>query len=449
MTFWPITANAVQCLNSSDGYSVSLAGRVVGFRRQGGIAFGHIVDNDGRIQFCFQKRTFERQEQFREWTDQIHLGDIIGIEGETWTSSTGEKTILVNRNFKLLQAAQLSFPDKLNGIVDPEARLRKRYLDCAINPEVKDVFRTRSKVIAFLRSYLGDKGFMEVETPILTPQASGAMASPFITHHNALNADLFLRIAPETYLKRAVAAGFDNVFEIGKNFRNEGIDPSHLQEFTSVEWYSAYKSATDNMVLFGKLMTRMSYELFGVKKEHEWSGSYWEAGDNMPGFLRSFNPRIVKYRDLFRNHVGQNPEMFTAQEADRLFKTQVRPTLIAPVFVTDYPAYMAPMAARKVGDPDTADMWQFICEGWEIVKCYTELTDPVLQRHLLEEQMQARTDGDEEAMMLEEDFLECMEHGMPPMSGLGMGIDRLICLITGQKTLRDVVLFPTLLTKKE
>lgn len=446
MSFWNVTSNAAVCLTFLDGAPVSLAGRVVGFRRQGGIAFGHIVDNDGRIQFCFQKKSFERPEQFREWTDQIHLGDIVGIEGQVWTSSTGEKTILVDKNFKLLQSALLGFPDKLNGLVDPELRLRKRYLDCAINPEVKDVFRTRSKVISFVRSYLGAKGFMEVETPTLTAQASGAQAKPFVTHHNALEADLYLRIAPETYLKRAVAAGFDKVFEIGKNFRNEGIDPSHLQEFTSIEWYSAYQDAGDNMTAFMKMMMALAMHLYGKDSEAVSGIKSLDFNDVPRVFKTSLDP-CVKYRDLFLAQTGTNPESFSAQQADRIFKTDIRPKIIEPTFVIDYPAYLAPMAARLPNDPQTADMWQFICEGWELVKCYTELTDPVLQRHLLEEQAEARASGDEEAMMLEEDFLECMEHAMPPMSGLGMGIDRLVCLITGQKTLRDVVLFPTLLKK--
>lgn len=426
--FWNVTTDASFALRAEEGLEVSLAGRVTGFRRQGGIAFGHIVDNAGRIQFCFQKRLFtENPECFREWSDQIHLGCIVGISGETWNSSTGERTILV-KDFRLLQRAVLSFPDKLNGLADPEVRLRKRYLDCAINPEVKEIFRVRSRIIASLRTFLGEHEFMEVETPVLCSQASGAQAKPFVTHHKALGADLFLRIAPETYLKRAVAAGFDNVFEIGKNFRNEGIDPSHLQEFTSVEWYAAYKSSLDNMAMFQKFLISLFCDL---KMDNPW-----------------VHARVVNYGEIFALRTnGLNPDTMTPAEADTIFKTQVRPTLEGAWFVKNYPAHLSPMAARVPGDPNTADQWQFIVNGWELVKCYTELTDPVLQRQLLEDQARNRANGDEEAMALEEDFLECMEHGMPPMSGLGMGIDRLVCLITGQTSLRDVVLFPTLLRK--
>jgi lysyl-tRNA synthetase class 2 len=256
------------------------------------------------------------------------------------------------------------------------------------------------------------------------------LAKPFTTHHNALGADLFLRIAPETYLKRAVAAGFDKVFEIGKNFRNEGIDPSHLQEFTSVEWYSAYNSSRDNLFLFMRLLDRIFDDL---NKHNPWA-----------------TMTVKSYREIFAEFTGgTNPDSLSPENADAIFKTKVRPNLTGAWVITDYPAHLSPMAARTPGDSNTADQWQFIVDGWEVVKCYTELTDPVLQRQLLEEQALAKAGGNEEAMALEEDFLECMEHGMPPMSGIGIGIDRLVCLITGQKTLRDVVLFPTLLKKSE
>lgn len=430
--FWNITADTVSCFNLSDGDEVSLAGRVLSFRRSGGIAFGHVQDSSGRIQFALKKDLLG-EETYKEYWSAIKVGVHVGITGKMWTSKTGERTILVEK-FRLLQDVWRGFPDKVTGITDPEQKLRKRYLDCVLNPDVKNVFRTRSKVISLIRNFLTDREFMEVETPILTPQASGAQARPFVTHHNALDADLYLRIAPETYLKRMVAAGFDRVFEIGKNFRNEGIDPSHLQEFTAIEWYGAYMTASDNQVLFVRLLTHLAMRL-------------GETTGEIPNVFRLHAPGNVKYRELFFDEVGQYPEAFSAAEADRIFKTQIRPKLIQPIFVQDYPAHLAPMAARKPGDPNTADMWQFISDGWEIVKCYTELTDPVLQRQLLEEQQKARAAGDEETMMLEEDFLECMEYGMPPMSGLGIGIDRLVALITGQKQLRDVVFFPTLLAK--
>lgn len=439
-SFWKINTTCTEALVAPDGVAVSLAGRVVAFRLMGGVAFGRLVDQSGRIQFSFNKREMDA-ETFKAWSNNVHLGDIIGISGVMITSSTGEKTVLVNQDFTVLRRPLLSWPDKHVGVVDPEVKLRKRYLDCLINPEVRDVFRTRSRVISFIRRFLEGCSFMEVETPVLTSQASGAQARPFRTHHNALDRDLFLRIAPETYLKRAVAAGYDRVFEIGKNFRNEGIDPSHLQEFTAVEWYGAYMTANDNMDLFVHMMTKMAAELYGKP------GPDGLTIVDPPEVFKFLIPGQVKYRQLFVDEIGRNPDEFSSAEADRIFKTQIRPKITDNLFITDYPAHLAPMAARKANDPQTADMWQYLSGGWEIVKCYTELTDPVLQRQLLNEQAAARASGDEEAMALEEDFLECMEHGMPPMSGLGIGIDRLVALITDQKTLRDVVLFPTLLNK--
>ena len=418
-------------LNNNDGTPVNLVGRVLSYRKMGGVAFGHISDNsDAKIQFAFNKKMMD-ETNFKEWSAIPRIGDIIGIEGEMWTSSTGERTVLVNRNCQRLQKVSVGFPDKWHGMTDAELVRRKRWLECAINPESRKLFRFRSELIRFIRRFLEEEQFMEVETPVLTPQASGAQARPFVTHHNALDADFYLRIAPETYLKRMTVAGFDRVFEIGKQFRNEGIDPSHLQEFTSLEWYASYWDYCDNMALFREMLQYLSQVFYDnqviTEKLNCWS-----------------NAPVVEYRQLFKEHTGRNPDDMSAKEADQLFKTDVRPKLIEPVFVTDYPAHMSPMAARHPHDPNTVQQWQFIVEGWEVVKCYTELTDPVLQRQLLEQQMQERANGDDEAMMIEEDFLECMEHGMPPQSGCGIGIDRLVSLLFGVPNLRDVVFFPTL-----
>lgn len=429
--FWNITASSADVIRTDpsmpEGTGVSLAGRIIHFRRMGGVAFGRLVDQEGSVQIAFNRRSIDPA-LFATWTADVSLGDIVGVSGVVWTSSTGERSILVTEAFRVLQRAVLPWPDKAVGIQDPEVRLRKRYLDCLINPEVRDIFKVRNKTIRCLRDFLDTEGFTEIETPTLTPQASGASARPFVTHHHALDSDFYLRIAPETYLKRAVAGGFDRVFEIGKQFRNEGIDPSHMQEFTTIEWYAAYANYTDNLRLFHEFLATLQSNVANI------------------GFLRQLTsePLKVAYRDLFRREVGAFPDSYSAQEADRLFKSHVRPKIIDPTYVMDYPAHLSPMAARKADDPATVEQWQFIVKGWEVVKCYTELTDPVLQRKLLEEQMAQRAGGDQEAMMLEEDFLECMEHGMPPMSGLGMGIDRLVCLMTEKETLRDVVLFPML-----
>ena len=399
----------------------------------GGVAFGHISDNsDIRIQFAFNKKMMD-ETNFKEWSALPRIGDIVSIEGEVWTTSTGERTVLANKGFQRLQKASVGFPDKWHGMTDPELVRRKRWLECATNPEARQLFRNRSNLIRFIRAYMEEKDFMEVETPVLTPQASGAQARPFITHHNALDADFYLRIAPETYLKRMTVAGFDRVFEIGKQFRNEGIDPSHLQEFTSLEWYASYWDYCDNMGFFRNMLAYL------------WQQFAFQNNDDVKVKLNAWlTAPVVKYRDLFMEHTGRNPDDMSAKDADLMFKTAVRPKLIDPIFVVDYPAHMSPMAARHPHDPNTVQQWQFIVEGWEVVKCYTELTDPVLQRQLLEAQMQERAAGDDEAMMIEEDFLECMEHGMPPQSGCGVGIDRMVSLLFGVSNLRDVVFFPTL-----
>lgn len=447
MSYWNITAKTSGA-HSRDiehvmfaGHRYSLAGRVVSFRRQGGIAFGHLYDGHGKLQFCFQRKLLG--DKLKEWSEQIQLGVHIGIEGEFNLSSTGEPTLFVS-DFKLLQKVWTSFPDKFNGITGAEIMLRKRYLDCIFDPELNNVFRTRSKMISTIRSILNDWEFLEFETPILTPRASGAQAKPFVTHHNALDADLFLRIAPETYLKRVVAAGYNRVFEIGKQFRNEGIDPSHLQEFTSLEWYAAYWNYMDNLHMFhNQVLPAILGEVSSFDTE-----DYYLVNYQGSEFVFEHELETRLYRDVFHAKLGIYPDSFTAKKADSLFKSKVRPTIFQPTYLIDYPAHMSPMAARKSDDANTVEQWQLIINGWEIVKCYTELTDPVLQRQLLEEQAQQRQSGDEEAMALEEDFLECMEHGMPPMSGLGLGIDRLVCLLTNQTSLKDVIMFPTLLNQK-
>jgi lysyl-tRNA synthetase class 2 len=440
---------SVSCFDLPDGCHVALAGRVVNFRKLGSIAFGKLVDQDGKIQFCFNKKLIP--ETYKEWSSQVKMGDIVYIAGEMWTSSTGERTVVVSETYEVLRRSMHPWPNKVDGIVDPELKLRKRYLDIIMDPEVKKVFATRSKVVSHIRSFMERHEFMEIETPVLQAQASGAQARTFSTHHNAFDVDMHLRIAPETYLKRAVAASFDKVFEIGKNFRNEGADPAHLQEFTSIEWYAAYYDYRDNLELFRQLLwstlcelgfRQDSEELFGTTYKVEYQGTVLDftAAANY-----SDMSIVRKYEDVFEEYTGVSPwSLSSAKEIDERFKAEVRPNLIQPVFLIDYPAHMSPLAHRSE-DGRTVEQWQLVVNGWELVKCYTELTDPVLQRQLLEEQMAQRADGDEEAMMLEEDFLECMEYGMPPQSGLGMGIDRFVALLTNQTSLRNVVLFPTVL----
>lgn len=410
---------------------VSTAGRIVSFRRMGNVSFAHIQDSSGKIQLCFRRDDMGGSEIYKSIVSQIIIGCHIQIQGKIWDSSTGERSILVF-NAKVLNRPIRGIPSTFYGVSDDEVRLRKRYLETSIDLDAAAIFRLRSKVISTIRHILEEEDFLEVETPMLTPQASGAIARPFITHHNALDKDLYLRIAPETHLKMMMVGGFDKIFELNKSFRNEGLDRSHLQEFDTIEWYWAYADYQDNKSLFnyfiGTLLIR-----FGFQRESVRWGDYELDFSDIP---------TVKYRDLFAKAGLPSPDSMSASDADEVFKKQIRPTLIQPIYVEDYPAHMSPMAARKLNDPSTVEQWQLIVGGWEIVKCYTELVDPALQRALLEEQAAQKAGGNEEAMMLDEAFLEALEYGCPPCSGLGIGVERLICILANKKSLREVTFFP-------
>lgn len=408
-------------------------GRVLSFRRHGNIAFGQLSINGNEIQFVLKK---DLTPDFKKVVGEVCIGCHIELNGEFSDTSTGVFSLFA-AYAKVLARPMVGFPARGETIVDPETRLRKRYLDLAVDAEYFKLFQRRAWLIKRLRNLMADYDFVEVDTPVLCPQASGAMARPFITHHNVLDADLYLRIAPETYLKRAVVAGFDRVFELGKQFRNEGIDPSHLQEFTSIEWYVAYWNYRDNLKFFQTIFNKIVNGLLPLNCHLDYQGTK----------LNFTFPDEILYRDLFHKETGTYPDTMSAKQADEIFKHKVRPKIIQPTYVLDYPAHMSPMAKRKDDDPQTAEQWQFIVNGWELVKCYSELTDPVLQRKLLQEQMEAKSNGDDEAMALEEDFLEALEYGAPPMSGLGMGVDRVVAIMLNQKSLRDVVMFPTVLKR--
>jgi lysyl-tRNA synthetase class 2 len=422
-----------KCLALEENSPVEVSARVVGYRRMGNVSFGHIQDSTGKIQFCLKKNAMENPEDYKPLSKSITNGGFVRLTGKIWFSSTGEKTVLVSSG-ELLSRPHTPPPSSFYGISDEEALIRKRYLHTALDTSAAETFVLRSRVISIIREFLTSIDFIEVETPILSRQASGAMARPFVTHHNALDRDFYLRIAPETYLKMMTAGGFNRVFEIGKSFRNEGIDRSHVQEFTSLEWYLAFADYQTNKHLFVSLINQIVHSV-------GFENGVVNRGDLKLDF---FDIRTKKYRDLFGEYGLESPDTYSTKEADELFKRVIRPNIIQPTFVEDYPAHMSPMAARKKDDPNTVEQWQLIADGWEIVKCYTELVDPTIQRELLEQQAAERESGNDEAMMLDEAFLEAMEYGMPPQSGLGMGIDRLICILTDKKSLRDVIYFPML-----
>jgi len=410
---------------------VSTAGRVVSFRRMGNVAFCHIQDSFGKIQVCFRRDDMGGSDIYKPLVSEIIIGCHIQVKGVIWDTSTGERSILVHQA-KVLNRPMRGIPSTFYGVADDEVRLRKRYLETSIDLEAAAVFRLRSKIISTIRQVLDEKKFLEVDTPMLASQASGAMARPFVTHHNALDKDLYLRIAPETHLKMMMVGGFDKIYELGRSFRNEGLDRSHLQEFLSLEWYMAYADYQDNKELFNHFLDTLLIRLGFQNESVKW-------GDHDLNFAKI---PTVKYRDLFSRAGLTSPDSMSASEADEIFKKKIRPTLIQPVYVEDYPAHMSPMAARKGDDSSTVEQWQLIVGGWEIVKCYTELVDPVLQRTLLEEQAAQKAGGDEETMMLDEGFLEALEYGCPPCSGLGIGVERLICILANKQSLREITFFP-------
>lgn len=438
--------------------SVRVAGRVVGLRYFGKLAFGHLFDQSGKMQFAAQKALLG--DQFAQLKKLVDIGDFIGIEGEIITTKTGEKSIDI-RSWTFLSKALRPMPEKFHGLTDPELRLRRRYLDLIMSPEVMDRFKMRTRIIRTIREYLDGNGFLEIDTPVLTNKASGALARPFVTHNNALDIDVYLRIAPETYLKRAIAGGFERVYEFARSFRNEGVDASHLPDFTLLEYYAAYWNYVDNMNFTEKLMKHLlETTVGGLEITYE----------GKPISFAGEWPRI-SFRDLLLRDCGIDIDQCPTREElldqitqkgiefsddvdvrkmgrgtliDTLYKKVSRPSLIDPIFITGHPIDLSPLARKNDENPRVVDRFQLVVNGWEVVNAYSELVDPLDQAQRFAQQAEARAAGDEETMDVDQDFLMCMEYGMPPISGWGMGVDRVIALLTNAQTLRDVVLFPLL-----
>jgi len=435
---------------------VQVAGRIVGLRYFGKLAFGHLADIEGKLQFAVQKNKVGSQ--FNDLKSMVDIGDFIGVEGEIITTKTGEKTIDIDK-FEFLSKSVRTLPEKFHGITDPELRLRKRYLDLIMSEESRERFKKRVKIIKTIRDFLDSNDFMEIDTPVLTNKASGALARPFITHHNMLDIDVYLRIAPETYLKRAIAGGFDKVYEFARSFRNEGLDASHLPDFTLLEYYCAYWNYIDNMNFTEKLFRHLMLKVNGSLE--------LVYGDTKISFDGEW-PRI-SFRDLILRDCGIDIDMFETREElleeinskgirfeaeidvskagrgtliDLLYKKVSRPQLINPVFITHHPLDLSPLARKNDENSLVVDRFQLVVNGWEVVNAYSELVDPLDQASRFRQQAEARAHGDQETMDIDNEFLECMEYGMPPISGWGMGIDRMIALMTDSSTLRDVVLFP-------
>lgn len=448
-----------ECLKTKISGKVKTAGRLITKRDLGKIAFAKLRDATGEIQIVFQdEKTPDKTFSF--FKKYLDAGDFAGVEGEVFKTKTGELSILVKK-IELLSKAILPLPEKFHGLQDKEERYRKRYLDLVMNPEVKEIFEKREIVIDTIREFLKKKDFVEVETPILQPVYGGASATPFITHLNALDMNLFLGISPELYLKRLVVGGFDKVFTICKNFRNEGIDKAHNPEFTMLEFYYAYADyeklmeMTEELIkeLFKKLKlgsvidyqgTKINFKTIKRMKFQELikdkTGIDIEKADDFEKLKKEIEKKKLKDVNIKQaKHYGAL--------LDELYKRVVRPNIIQPTFLTDYPVEMIALAKRNEKNPRYINTFQLIVNGAELLKAYDELNDPIDQERRLVEQVKLKQKGDTEAMPMDEDFLVALKTGMPLTAGFGMGIDRLVMLLTNQPSIRDVILFPFM--KKE
>ena len=448
--------------NLSDGATdVSVCGRIIFMRKMGKLSFVRIreLESDLQLEFRIDEVGEERYDFFKKLIDS---GDFIGARGEIFTTQTGEKTLRVH-SFEFLGKALRPLPEKFHGLQDTELKYRRRYVDLIMNQDSRNVFLGRSKFYAFLHRYLGENGFLEVETPIMQTAVSGAAAKPFFTHHNALNLDMNLRIAPETYLKQCIAAGFDRVYEVAKCFRNEGMDTEHLQEFTQVEWYVAYWNFEDTIVFFQNFIKNALLELTGstvinyrgneLNFDGNWERiNYIDAMKELLGndFLNITDPMELKELVVSKNlftMTDMAEYKSVSQIIDFVYKKKIRANIVGPTILYNYPAVLKPLARRNDDDNNAVDVFQVVVCGTEICNAYSELVNPEIQRANFEEQAKAKSQGDDETMELDEEFMGAMEQGMPPISGLGFGIDRLMMLIYNQESIRDVVLFPIM--KKE
>ena len=407
---------------------VSLAGRLMVKRLQGGLLFADLQDGHGRIQLM-ANRNILGEEEFSHFAD-FDAGDIIGVTGPVFRTRRGEITVEVH-SFQLLTKSLRPLPEKWHGLKDVEIRYRQRYVDLIANPQVREVFRARSKIITAIRGLLDERSFIDVETPVLQEVPGGGHAPPFQTHHNSLDRNLFLRIALELHLKRLLVGGFERVYEIGRVFRNEGLSPRHNPEFTLLESYQAYADYDDVMQLVEDIIV-VSAMAAGRPLETSYQG---EAVDLTPPFRRA------RMADLVLEHTGRHA---VGDELNDLFEEHVQPRLRQPTFVIDYPVEVSPLARPRDDDPRFVERFELVILGREYANAFTELTDPVDQRARFETQAAMRAAGNVEAHPMDEDFLRAVEYGLPPCGGLGMGIDRLVMLLTDQPSIRDVILFPVM-----
>jgi lysyl-tRNA synthetase class 2 len=438
--------------SGADGPTVQVAGRLRAIRVMGKSTFAHIEDGSGRIQI-YLKRDNLGEEAYEIFKRDVDLGDFLGVEGHVFRTRTGEVTVHV-RSYQLLTKTLHPLPEKWHGLRDVETRYRRRYLDLIANEEVRDIFRTRTRVVTAMRRFLDDQGFIEVETPSLQPIYGGAMARPFTTHHNALNMTLYLRISDELYLKRLIVGGIDKVYEICKDFRNEGVSTKHNPEFTQMECYWAYADYSDMMWLTEHMVAFIAEEALG-STQFTFQGQQidvtppwrrWKLRDaiqELTGIDYMEFPNLeALWAEVQRRGLHVSPQPTWGKLIDELLGEILEPTLIQPTFIQDYPIDISPLSKALPDDPQHVERFEIFVGGLEMGNAYSELNDPLAQRERFEQQGLGAKAGDEEAHPMDEDYILALMHGMPPTGGLGVGVDRLTMLLTDQTSIREVILFP-------
>ena len=449
------SANIKDNFDALEGQEVSIAGRLMSKRGMGKVSFCDLQDKSGRIQLYARKDEMDEEEYNR--FKKYDIGDIVGVKGVVFRTQRGEMSVRAVR-VTLLSKSLLPLPEKFHGLTNTELRYRQRYVDLIVNPEVKRNFVIRSQFIKHVRDFMDNRGFMEVETPVLDTISGGATARPFITHHNTLDIDMYMRIATELPLKRLIVGGMDRVYEIGRIFRNEGMDPRHNPEFTTIELYQAYADFNDMMDLFEDLLSSAAQKILGTYQV-EWQG---EHIDLTPGWPRMpMHEAVKQYCGLDFMAITSDEEAVAAaksigvelpETADKTwgnalyecFDQKVEEKLIQPTFITMHPVDVSPLAKRSPSDPRLTERFElFICHS-EMGNAFSELNDPIDQRQRFQKQVELRDKGDDEAGMMDEDFLTALEYGLPPTGGLGIGIDRCVMLLTGSDSIREVILFPTM-----